>query len=121
VKLIRRGKQIQAEVLHPVKKSISEQLELLGKRLPEATPEALCELVELERNVFTQATKPSLPKLVRELEDLSVSPVFEPTIYIHGVSYKIWVGSSINLSYFEFEGPPYRRSARQRSQRLQTS
>lgn len=113
VKLVRRGKQIQAEVLHPVKKSISEQLELLGKRFPEAEPEALCDLVKLERRVFDETKKPGLPKLVKELEDLSVSPVLEPVIYIHGASYKIWVGSSINLSYFDFEGPPYRRSARQ--------
>lgn len=104
--------RVEAHTVRPVKISVTEQLHSLEKEFPKAQTEELCELVELETTVVEEGEQPALGSLLGELEDLKVSPVFEPVLYVHGVRYKLWVGSSIHLAYFQFQGPPFRADER---------
>lgn len=104
---------IEARVLRPRGGSAAEQQAEQGPPARGIVPSDPCRPVEMEAIVITAATKPELAPLLAELESMAISPVFEPVIFVHGVTYRVWVGSSLNVSYFDFEGPPFRRSARQ--------
>jgi len=113
VTLIRhRSGKVEAHTLRPARISVTEQLHSLEEEFPKAQTEELCERVELETIVVQEGEQPALGSLLDELEVLKVSPVFEPVLYVHGVRYKLWVGSSIHLAYFQFQGPPFRASER---------
>jgi hypothetical protein len=104
--------EIQAEVLRPVGGSISEQLKRLEGRFPETQPEELCHSVKIKKMIAGPEKNRDLAALMSDLKHQRVAPVFDPVIYVHGVGYKIWIGSSINLSFFDFEGPPFRHQDR---------
>ncbi len=104
---------IEAKVLRPHSGSVAEQQAEQGPPAGDILPSGPCRPVEMETIAITAVTKAELAPLLAELESMAISPVFEPVIFIHGVTYRVWVGSSLNVSYFDFEGPPFRRSARQ--------
>jgi len=106
----RTGK-ITLELVRPLGRSIHKQLENLERRFPETDLEELCKRIRIER-AQVEAAQRDLAALISELESMRVSPVFEPVIFIHGVFYEVWVGSSLNVGHFDFQGPPFRRSAR---------
>lgn len=112
VTLVRdRTGKITLELVRPLGRSIHKQLENLEHRFPETGLEELCKRIHIERTQV-EAAQRDLAALVSELESMRLSPVFEPVIFIHGVFYEVWVGSSLNVGHFDFQGPPFRQSAR---------
>lgn len=113
VTLVRdRDGKLEASVLKPRGKAISKQLDELKAHHPDKEPGELCQMVEVVEDSVDAKKQAELENLVRELESMQISPLFEPVIYIHGVSYEVWIGSSLDLSHFDFQGPPFTKADR---------
>lgn len=71
--------------------------------------DSCCDGIAVRRSV-DDGDNPTVRALLDELRALSISPVTQPVIYLHGVLYEIWITSVGNQSYFSFAGPDPQRA-----------
>ena len=104
--------EILATITQPERQSIDTQLESLRQQYRGKSDTELCDLLQMKSWTVSSKKKPRLKGLIDTLLDLEVPVAFEPEIVIHGVRYSVWISRLHNRSYYEFQGPPFRRSAR---------
>jgi len=109
---LKKSKEILATVTRPERCSIDAQIDNLRKRYPGKADTELCELLQVKSWTVSSTKIPKLKRLVDELLDIQVPVAFDPDLVVHGVRYSIWISRLHNRSYYEFQGPPFRRSAR---------
>jgi hypothetical protein len=103
---------ISATILEPVGASVSQQIDSLRLKYKDKETSELCGLLQMKSRSVSSEEIPELKPLVDKLIEIRMSPAFQPEIIIHGVVYSIWISRLTNSSFFEFHGPPFRRSAR---------
>jgi len=93
----------RGQVIEVVGASIRGQLRELRKGSPNADLTSLCSSVRVDRKEIPPLAV--ISALLEELRALSLSPVIEPVIHLHGIRYTLWVTAVGNESYFDFSAP----------------
>lgn len=85
--------------------SIAQQLCELRRLHPKQDLEVLCENVVLHKAKSKLSSTNELRSRIDALRNLDISPILEPEVFVHGVTYNLWFFSVFSESEFHFYGP----------------
>lgn len=101
--------QVSAKALAADHTVVTRQIQQLLEESPKTSDTSLCTSIALSERLVSSVEDPTLLELTGRLKSLTLSPVLEPLLIIHGLQYEIRVESGISEARFFFHAPGYPR------------
>lgn len=103
--------EVTSKALVADHESVVRQMTVLRDQNPDLPLTVLCKALELKTVREPEHGAGTLGRLLSDLRALRVTPVLEPLLVIHGVSYNLRIESGISEATFYFQAPVDRRPA----------